>query len=383
MQVTGNLAPASNIPYLAFVATFALAFVLSLGLTPLARRLGERAGIVAMPGGRRRHHGAISRLGGVPLYLSFVIAVLVSQLFVFDPTTLPDDLPAALVIARFDLKEVIRLAGLLIGTTFIFLVGLYDDWREMKPLPQYIAQIIAAAIAVLFWIVIEYINNPLTGLQTPDFPYLVTITVTLFWLGLMMNTVNWLDGIDGLAAGVVALACVVLFVNGVFRLEPPQHSVALLPMALLGAVLGFLPFNFAPARIFLGSSGAYFLGYVLAVLSIIGGAKMAAILLVMGLPLLDVAWQIVSRLSRGQNPVEGDRGHLHFRLLDIGLTHRQIALAYYLFCAVFGGLALLIPSRLYKLVALLAMGLIALLGFVWLSRHRLQQDGDEKERPGA
>ncbi|GAB4473582.1 MAG: MraY family glycosyltransferase [Anaerolineae bacterium] len=377
------MAPASGVPYLAFAATFVLAFGLSLALTPLARRLGERMGIVAMPGGRRRHRGAISRLGGVPLYLSFVIAVLASQLFVFDPTALPTDLPGALVIARFDLKEVIRLAGLLIGTTFIFLVGLYDDWREMKPLPQYIAQIIAAAIAVLFWIVIEYINNPLTGLQTPDFPYLVTITVTLFWLGLMMNTVNWLDGIDGLAAGVVALACVVLFINGVFRLEPPQHSVALLPMALLGAVLGFLPFNFAPARIFLGSSGAYFLGYVLAVLSIIGGAKMAAILLVMGLPLLDVAWQIVSRLSRGQNPVEGDRGHLHFRLLDIGLTHRQIALGYYVFCAVFGGLALLIPSRLYKLVALLVMGLIALLGFVWLSRHRLPKGEDEKERPGA
>jgi UDP-GlcNAc:undecaprenyl-phosphate GlcNAc-1-phosphate transferase len=143
-------------------------------------------------------------------------------------------------------------------------------------------------------------------------------------------------------------------------------------MALLGATLGFVPFNFAPARIFLGS-GAYLLGYLLGVLSIIGGAKMAAILLVMGLPLLDTAWQIVSRIVRGQNPVRGDRGHLHFRLLDIGLSQRQIVIGYYLFCAAFGGLALLIPSRLYKLVALLVMGSLTLLGFMWLSRRASQQ----------
>jgi UDP-GlcNAc:undecaprenyl-phosphate GlcNAc-1-phosphate transferase len=356
-----------SVPFGAFGLTLALAFVLSLALTPLARWWGERRGPVAVPGGRRKHSRSLTRIGGVPVYLAFIVAVLVSQLLIVGPSS-PVRTPA-FQVPRFDPKEVIRLAGLLIGSTFVFAVGLYDDWRELPALPQYVAQIVAGAVAIAFLIIIEYVNNPLTGQQTPDFAYPVTVTITLFWLGLMMNTVNWLDGLDGLATGVVAIACVVLFVNGVFRLDPPQNSVALLPIALLGAALGFLPFNFAPARIFLGSSGAFFLGFALGVLSIIGGAKMAAILLVMGLPLLDVVWQIVSRLSRGQNPVVGDRGHLHFRLLDLGFSQRQIVIGYYVFCAAFGGLALFIPSRLYKLVALIVMGLLSLVGFFWLARR--------------
>jgi UDP-GlcNAc:undecaprenyl-phosphate GlcNAc-1-phosphate transferase len=287
---------------------------------------------------------------------------------VFNPGGAAPGLPSTFEVFRFDPKEVIRLAGLLIGGTFIFAVGLLDDWLELSPLPQYISQLLAAALAVIFLIIIEYVNNPLTGLQTEDFPYLLTVTISLFWLGMMMNTVNWLDGLDGLAGGVVAIACVVLFVNAAFRLNPPQYSVALLPVALLGATLGFLPYNFAPARIFLGS-GAVFLGYVLGVLSIIGGAKVASILLVMGLPLLDVAWQIVNRVLRGQNPTTGDRGHLHFRLADLGLSQKQIVVGYYGFCALFGALALLIPSRLFKLIAILVMGALSLAGFIWLARQ--------------
>lgn len=370
MRVIDSSGPVSTVPkpYGAFALIFAVAFILSFGLTPLAQHLGERWGIMAKPGGRRRHTRSVSRLGGVPVYIAFVGAVLISQLLIVGPLGFGESVPPALQIPRFDDKEIFRLIGLLIGGTLIFLVGLYDDWRELPPLPQYVAQIIAAAVAVLFLILIEYVNNPLTGQQTPDFPYIITVTITLFWLGLMINTVNWLDGLDGLAAGVAAIACIVLFANAVFRLNPPQHSVALLPVALLGATLGLLPYNFAPARIFLGS-GAYFLGFTLGVLSIIGGAKMASILLVMGLPLLDLVWQIVNRLAHGQNPIKGDRGHLHFRLVDMGLSQRQIVLSYYLFCAVFGGLALMIPSRIYKLVALFALGLIALVSFIWLARH--------------
>ena len=356
-------------PLAAFAVVFGVALVISLILTPLTTRLGKRLGLVQEPGGRRKHKGAIPRIGGIPIYFAFIAAVLVSQLLVVDPLAGDSSVPAALRVLRFDPKETIRLTGLLIGSTLIFLAGLYDDWRELGPLPQFIVQLLAAAIAIAFLIIIEYVNNPFTGQQTPDFPYVVTVTVTLLWLGMMMNTVNWLDGLDGLATGVVALACVVLFVNSVFRLQPPQHSVALLPMALLGAALGFLPFNFFPARIFLGSSGAYLLGYVLGVLSIIGGAKVAAILLVLGLPLLDVAWQIFSRVRRGKNPAMGDRGHLHFRLQDMGLSQRGIVLAYYVFAAAFGGLALLITPRLYKLIALVVMAIIVGIAFVWVSRR--------------
>lgn len=361
-------------PLAAFAVVFGVGFLLSLVLTPLTARLGRRLGLVQLPGGRRKHTGAVPRIGGVAIYVAFVIALLVSQMLVVDPGDPDPALPLALRVLRFDPKEIIRLTGLLVGSTAIFLVGLYDDWKEMGPLPQYIAQIIVAAIAVLFLIIIEYVNNPFTGQQTPDFPYIVTVTVTLFWLGLMMNTVNWLDGLDGLAAGVVVLACVVLFVNSVFRLEPAQHSVALLPTALLGATLGFLPFNFYPARIFLGSSGAFLLGYLLGTLSIIGGAKVAAILLVMGLPLLDVAWQIFERVRRGQNPAIGDRGHLHFRLLDVGFSQRQIVLAYYAFCAAFGGLALLITPRLYKFIAIVVMAILSAIGFVWISRKKVVEE---------
>jgi UDP-GlcNAc:undecaprenyl-phosphate GlcNAc-1-phosphate transferase len=138
------------IPYGAFVLVFAVAFILSLGLTPLARYLGERWGIVALPGGRRRHTRPISRLGGVPVYIAFVAAILVSQLVIVGPLELGESAHPAVQVPRFDDKEVFRLIGLLGGSTLIFLVGLYDDWRELSPLPQYIAQILAAGIAVAF-----------------------------------------------------------------------------------------------------------------------------------------------------------------------------------------------------------------------------------------
>jgi UDP-GlcNAc:undecaprenyl-phosphate GlcNAc-1-phosphate transferase len=355
-------------PLGAFALIFGIALGCALIFTPLSRWLGERQGLVAVPGGRRQHSGKIARIGGLPIYLAFVIAVIASQLLVIRPDQI-SNLPELFTVVRYDPEEIFRMIGLLAGGTLIFLAGLYDDWRELPPAAQYLTQVAAAAIAIAFLIVIEYVNNPLTGLQTPDFPYWITVTISLFWLGLMMNTVNWLDGLDGLAGGVVAIACAVLFINGVYRLEPPQYSVALLPIALMGATLGFLPFNLSPAKIFLGSSGAYFLGFALASLSIIGGAKMASILLVMGLPLLDVGWQIITRIRRGQNPVQGDRGHLHFRLLDLGLSQRQIVLGYYVFCALFGLLALFIPSRLYKLIAILVIIGIGIAGFRWLSRR--------------
>ena len=354
-------------PLGAFGLTFGLAFVLALLLTPLARWLGLRLGIVAIPGGRRLHQGVVSRLGGVPIYVAFVAAVLASQFLVEDPWRAALPLGPSFQVLRFDPKELFRLIGLIGGGTIIFVLGLFDDWRELSPIPLYLAQILAAAFAVAFLIFIESVNDPFRGVETDKFPYFITVTISLFWLGSMMNTVNWMDGLDGLAAGVAAIACIVLFLNSAFRLQPAQYSVALLPLALLGATLGFLPYNFSPAKIFLGS-GAYFLGFVLGALSIIGGAKMAAILLVMGLPLLDFVWQLVNRMVHGQNPLHGDRGHLHFRLQDLGLSQRQIVLGYYVFSAVFGGLALAIPSRLYKLIALLVMGLVTLVGFIWLSR---------------
>ncbi len=335
-----------------FLVVFVVAFALALTLTPLARRLGQRYGFVAAPGGRRRHVGTKSRLGGVALYVAFVLAAVLAQF---------------LPVERQDPKELTRLVGLLLGGTFIFLLGIYDDKRELRPSPQIIAQLIAALIAIQFLIFIEYVNNPFTNQQTAPFPWPFVVAFTVFWLMGMMNTVNWLDGLDGLAAGVAAILSAVLAFH---MYREGQHSVALLPLALLGATLGFLPYNFHPARVFMGSSGSFFLGFAVGALGIIAGAKMATVLLVMGIPILDVAWRIFDRLRRGRSPLVGDRGHLHFRLLDLGLSQRQIVLLYYLFCSLFGFLALVISSRLYKFLALLVLGAMTLLLLFFISRKK-------------
>lgn len=344
----------SSLDYLSsYLIVFCVAFGLAVLLTPVAWRLALRWGVVDRPRGRHRHKTLTPKLGGLALYGAFTVAALLAQ---------------AMPVPRFDPWEWIRLAGLLLGGAFLFVFGLLDDLYEFGPLPQYLAQIAAAAIAVLFRIFIETLNNPLTGQQTDPWPFVVTVTLSLFWLGLMMNTVNWLDGVDGLAGGVAFVAALVLFANAAFRLDPPQISVSLLPLALMGATAGFLLFNFPPAKIFMGSNGAFFLGYTVGSLSIIGGAKAATILLVMGLPLLDVAWQIVNRLRQGRNPVEGDRGHLHFRLIDLGLSPRAIVLGYYTFCAFFGGLALVTTSQAFKVVAIVVMSALVVMGFAIVNR---------------
>jgi UDP-GlcNAc:undecaprenyl-phosphate GlcNAc-1-phosphate transferase len=188
----------------------------------------------------------------------------------------------------------------------------------------------------------------------------------MFWLGLMMNTTNFMDGLDGLATGVAFIAGVMLFINSGFILM--QTSVSLLPLALMGSTLAFLLYNTYPAQLFLGG-GAYFLGYLLGTLSIIGGAKMATILLVMGLPLMDLAWQATNRIRKGRNPMQGDRGHIHFRLLDMGFSQRQIVYTYYLFCSCFGILTLITTSQMFKFIAFSVMVLLIIIGFFVLSRY--------------
>lgn len=345
MQVTNHIG--------SYAVVFLVAFLLSVILVPVSRRLAFRWNILDRPRGRHQHQVATAKLGGLALYVSFTVAVVLAQF---------------LPVPRFDPWELVRLSGLLLGGVFIFVMGLLDDIFEFGPLPQYFAQLGAASIAVIFRIYIETLNNPLTGQQTTPWPFWVTVTISIFWLGLMMNTVNWLDGVDGLAGGVAFIGAVVLFLHAAFRLEPPQTSVSLLPLALAGSTAGFLLFNFPPARIFMGSNGAFFLGYTLAVLSIIGGAKAATILLAMGLPLIDVAWQIFSRVRQGRNPAEGDRGHLHFRLIDRGLSSRAIVLGYYGFCAFFGILALVTTSQVFKVIALCVMAMLVLSGFLLLTR---------------
>jgi len=289
------------------------------------------------------HEAPTPKLGGVALFVPFLIAVGLS-LILYPPSVQPEP----------DLSEPLRLAGLIIGSLIVFLVGVYDDKRELSPWPQLAVQFVAAGVAIYSGIVIHEIASPFGGLVT--FPPWFAIAFTLFWIMGMMNTINWLDGLDGLAAGITVIASLIFFAHS-NRLG--QVSIALLPLALAGCTLGFLPYNFYPARLFMGTSGALFLGFALGTLSIIGGAKAATALLVLGIPILDVAWQIVNRLRQRRSPLRGDRGHLHHRLLDMGISRRRVVLLFYLLCASFGGLALLLPPGLYKLYALLVLGVVA------------------------
>jgi UDP-GlcNAc:undecaprenyl-phosphate GlcNAc-1-phosphate transferase len=269
-----------------------------------------------------------------------------------------------------DPNEQTRLSGLLIGTLIMFVFGLLDDKFEFRPGLQFIAQIAASVVAIASLIIIERYNDPFTNEPIIIHSAILIIVLSLFWLMGMMNTVNWLDGLDGLAAGIAAIFSFFLFLATIQTTasHQPQLSLAPLPLALLGATLGFLPYNFQPARVFMGSSGAMVLGFALGGLSIIGGAKVATVLLVLAVPILDVAWLIVLRIRRGTSPLRGGRDHLHFRLVDLGLSPRQIVGGYWLISFLFGALALLIEARIYKLLALGALAIVTLGVMVWASR---------------
>ncbi len=343
-----------------FLLVFLTSFFLALLLTPLAARIGLRLNMADQPSGRRQHSGKIARTGGIAIFVAFVAAILVSQAL---------DLPGT------DPNELTRITGLLIGSTILFLFGLLDDRFEFRAGLQFFVQFAASLLAIASLIIIERFNNPFDSrplaLQAPIVLQVWQyVPLSLFWLMGMMNTVNWLDGLDGLAAGIASIFSLILFL-AMLQTTPtqqPQISLAPLPLALLGATLGFLPYNFHPARVFMGSSGALLLGFVLGSLGIIGGAKVATVLLVLAVPIVDVAWLIVARLRRGRSPMQGGRDHLHFRLLDLGLSQRQIVIGYWLISALFGGLALLIEARIYKFIALVVLGVLTLGMLIVVSR---------------
>jgi UDP-GlcNAc:undecaprenyl-phosphate GlcNAc-1-phosphate transferase len=330
-----------------YIIVFGTAFILSLLVTAYSIKLGQRWGLVDRPGGRRQHQGQISRIGGIGLFAGFVG----SGLLVF-ALSAAGFWPA---IGREDAK---LLTGVLLGSVVMFAFGIADDNFEFPAGPQFFAQFVAALIAITFDIIVQRVTLPVFGYTV--FPAWITIPLTVFWVMGMINTVNWLDGLDGLAAGVTSIAGI-LFAIHAYSLG--QTVVAMFPLALAAACLGFLPFNFFPARVFMGSSGSMVLGFALAALSILAPAKLATALLVLSIPIIDVAWLILLRWRRRGNPVRAGRDHLHYRLLDAGLSQRQIVLLYYTFCAVFGVLALTIEVRVFKLVVLAVIAVITIILF--------------------
>jgi UDP-N-acetylmuramyl pentapeptide phosphotransferase/UDP-N-acetylglucosamine-1-phosphate transferase len=350
--------------------TFLIAFAATALLVPPVVRLCTRRGWMARPGGRRLHAHPTANVGGIAIYGGFVLALL--STFAFNR-----------FLPRSEFEQ-LRLALLLAGGTLIFLVMWLDDVRELPPLPKFVAQALAALIAVGPFVWDHTLYPPgdqargiiLTAFKFPFVEQIhlynispwLAIIATIFWIGWMTNTINFVDGIDGLAAGVSLIAALALAFNAL-RQDPAQATIALLPLALAGACAGFLLFNFPPARIFMGDSGAEFLGYVLGVSAIIGGAKLATVLLVLGVPILDVAWLIVARVLAGRSPAQGGRDHLHLRLRDLGFTTRQIVVFYYALSASFGVLGITGAEPRFKLLALLLLALLVAAVIVYVSRR--------------
>lgn len=322
-----------------FVLVFVLALAVALASTRVTIWFAYRLNWLDQPAPRRLHQTPTPRIGSMPLAIAFLAALAV---------TLP--------FPRDDRAELVHVLGLGAGVAIVAIGGLIDDVRELKPLPLFALQFGAAAVAIASGVLINVISSPLDG-SPILLPMGIAVAFTLFWIVGMMNTVNFLDGLDGLVSGVTVIAGGVLVLH---NLRLGQTSLALLGLGLMGAALGFLLLNFPPAKIFLGG-GAYVLGFALAILAIIGGTKAATTLLVFAFPIFDVAWQIVIRLRAGKSPFTADRGHLHIRLYDSGVSTRAIVLLYYLLTALFGALALLLPPGVPKLILLAVIGAIAVL----------------------
>jgi UDP-GlcNAc:undecaprenyl-phosphate GlcNAc-1-phosphate transferase len=333
----------------AFLIVFLIALIVAFSLTPAASRLAESWGIEAEPGGRRRHKVPVPKLGGLPITIAFLAGV--AAIYLIMPPSGDD---------------AIRLRGVVLGTLVVFAGGLIDDIWELPPWAQFFIQLAGAAIAIGHIVFIEVFTNPVNGNPIWIESYPLVIVITILWIVGLINTVNWLDGLDGLAVGVGTIAAM-LFAWHSYRLG--QEAVAAFPLALAGALIGFLPYNFAPARIFLGSAGAYVLGYNLATLAILSPAKIATALLVLAVPILDGIWRGTDRVRSGRSPFYGDRGHLHFRLADEKVPTRVIVISYYAFSLAFG-LVAIFATGLAKLIILAVLGVCVLLFLMWFSIRR-------------
>lgn len=349
----------------ALLVAFVVSAAVSALLTPLVRRFAVQHGALDRPEeapDRKVHRAPVPLLGGLAPIAAFWLTLGVVRLI--QPDALAG-LPRATMI------------GLGLATALLVVGGVLDDRRRLTPGRQFVWPLLAAVVATLAGVGIDFITNPFGGLLRLNQVHatfgatevvLWADLFTVLWLLGMTYTTKFLDGLDGLVAGVTVIGGVILTAVSL-RPEVHQPTTALLAVALAGACLGFLPFNFHPARIFLGESGALWAGFMLGALAVVSGGKIATALLLMGIPILDVAWVIARRLREGRSPFRGaDRQHLHFRLLDVGVSHRRAVLTLYALTASFGVLTLVLPGW-WKVVALAVLMFVMLGLGVWLVRR--------------
>ena len=391
---------------------FLLTYLFTFGVIALARKMGWAEKPVA----GKIHTVALPRVGGLGIYAAFVVASLLLYL----PFVQTQQATTESIFGYHYPKELVIYVLFLISSALIVGVHAYDDIKPLKPLPKLIAQTVAVLIlmgpgfhyfhGVLFF----GIHNPLPHhlpiynsakpwYQQPELTLFIHTTInqvepavellaipavlfTWFWFVGMMNAVNFIDGLDGLAAGVVAIAG--LFIT-VISWQLQQYTIAMLAIIFTGAVAGFLPHNWNPSKIIMGDSGSQFLGIGLAMLAVIGGAKFALLLLVLGIPILDIAWVAINRIRRGQSPLQRDilplharKTHLHYRLLFGGLSPRQVCLVIYGATALLGAFALLNLPSIYKFLGIALVVVVMALLLWWSTRLQIKREARQKQEIG-
>ncbi|WP_125153614.1 glycosyltransferase family 4 protein [Clostridium rectalis] len=298
--------------------------ILSFLLTPLVKKLAVKIGAIDVPKDKRRvHKKPIPLLGGLSIYIAFIVTVICKS--------------GPLMNSE---------KGIIIGATIIVIGGFLDDKYELSPLVKLMFQVGSAVVLIFFGVTIKNITNPL-----PDAAQWLSIggfsiPLTIIWVVGITNAINLIDGLDGLAAGIALISSVTILIIALLKIDT-RLEAAFLTCALSGAILGFLPYNFNPASIFMGDTGAQLLGFLLAAISIEGTIKSAAAvaisvpILALGLPIYDTLFAMIRRKINGKPIMQADRGHLHHRLLDMGLTQKQAVIIMYLISAVLGSLAIL------------------------------------------
>lgn len=325
---------------LALAASAAISFL----TTPMVKQLAYKVGAIDVPKDNRRMHKVpIPRLGGLAIFLSFLLTVL--------------------IFADIDRQ----MQGILLGSVMIVVLGVLDDIMALKALPKLIVQIAAAGVAVYHGCVIQFFSNPnvFSDMSYVNLGWL-SVPITIIWIVAITNAVNFIDGLDGLAVGVSAISTAALIV---IALLVSETNIAMVLVALFGACLGFIPYNMNPAKIFMGDTGATFLGYILATLSVTGLFKLYAIIsfavpfLILGVPIFDICFAFLRRIAKGQNPMTADRGHVHHRLIDMGFSQKQSVAIAYMLTAILGLAAVLLTSS-GELRALILIGAVFVVGAI-------------------
>lgn len=298
-----------------------VAFLVSMNLvlwsTPVVKSIGLKSGHVDKPDPRKVHRKPIVRIGGVAIFVAVTCSLLIVW-WMGGFGILPPDQDA-------------EIWGVTIGACLFFLIGLADDLFSLSASFRLIIQSIVSSFAWWQGVRIDFLTIPFHGLVQIDVWWL-SLPITIIWLVGMVNAINWIDGLDGLAAGVCGIAAVVMLVVSLFMNQP---AAALIAAALAGGALGFLRYNFNPAQIFMGDGGAYFMGFLLAGVGVIGLAKTAAVTavvlpyIILAVPIVDMSIVILSRVLQGKSPFLPDKRHLHHRLLEAGISQRLTVLFIY------------------------------------------------------